>query len=406
MFRSILLSVLLIGSLSTFSTVSAEPSSAANCNLWGPNSSGLGPHKNGGNPPANAKVTAAATTYAPGKAITLTIATPSPGMSGTQIYCEDATQRRVGTFDTTGTNSNGLLVDQGCASIDDNNPWSDGNTFNHNSSNQKPASLQIKWTPDPTASGTVTCTTTAMVAAAAVQGPVYKLAALTIQRDPKAPAPVNPNAAAAAPPAPAPAPAPVPTPTPTPTPSPPSTPVQQTGPITSDVLATHSTPNNCWVAILGDVLDVTQYRTQHPAGPGYFTCGTDNTQGYQGSHGSNKTKYAAVPKMGTLAAAPTTQSPATQTPAPQPPATQTPVQNTTPISSTPTPISTTSPSYSTPYDQTQQVQVVPQQPSSPSNSVSWQAYGGQFSTRSSAESTTFIAGTIVATLFVFGQLFL
>ena len=51
-------------------------------------------------------------------------------------------------------------------------------------------------------------------------------------------------------------------------------------------LALHNTPNDCWVAIHGNVYDLTLYANRHPAGPEWVTdlAGTDGTEAYAEFH--------------------------------------------------------------------------------------------------------------------------
>jgi cytochrome b involved in lipid metabolism len=62
---------------------------------------------------------------------------------------------------------------------------------------------------------------------------------------------------------------------------------------------THNTASNCWVAVLGNVYDLTVFLTTHSGGPAVITavCGTDATNTFWGQHGSNSTS-----KLGILSA--------------------------------------------------------------------------------------------------------
>jgi hypothetical protein len=52
-------------------------------------------------------------------------------------------------------------------------------------------------------------------------------------------------------------------------------------------VATRNTASNCWVAISGNVYDLTDWIAGHPGGPGAITqlCGRDGTTQFQGRHG-------------------------------------------------------------------------------------------------------------------------
>jgi cytochrome b involved in lipid metabolism len=84
-------------------------------------------------------------------------------------------------------------------------------------------------------------------------------------------------------PNPTPGPTPDPTPGPTPNPTPGPTPVQS---ISSAQLQSHSSAGNCWVAIHGNVYDLTTYANDHPGGARVITnlCGTDGTTMYNVFH--------------------------------------------------------------------------------------------------------------------------
>lgn len=169
---------------SLVTSVTANPSGAGGCDIWRPDFSSRHARNlaTGGN-----TVTVAATSYTPGTAVTLSIAASGP-FEGFQIYALDATGRRVGVFSTTGTNSAGKVKDQGCTSGDDTKPWIEGSTFTHSDQVPKPQNMQLKWTPDPTASGTVTFMTAVMPNSSQF----YKATVITLPRAAGAPAPVNP----------------------------------------------------------------------------------------------------------------------------------------------------------------------------------------------------------------------
>ena len=59
--------------------------------------------------------------------------------------------------------------------------------------------------------------------------------------------------------------------------------------ITNDALLQHSSEKDCWVAIHGDVYDLTEFAGEHPAGAEsiYVLCGTDGTGAFQTVHGQN-----------------------------------------------------------------------------------------------------------------------
>lgn len=59
--------------------------------------------------------------------------------------------------------------------------------------------------------------------------------------------------------------------------------------IKDDVLIQHSSEDDCWVAIHGDVYDLTNFAEEHPAGSEsiYNLCGTDGTGAFQAVHNKN-----------------------------------------------------------------------------------------------------------------------
>eukprot|EP00980_Cylindrotheca_fusiformis_P020112 scaffold7176_cov134-Cylindrotheca_fusiformis.AAC.9 len=79
-------------------------------------------------------------------------------------------------------------------------------------------------------------------------------------------------------------PTPIPTPGPTPDPTPQPTPGVQF--ISSAQLQSHDTASDCWVAIHGNVYDLTVYAGNHPGGARVITnlCGTDGTTMYAAFH--------------------------------------------------------------------------------------------------------------------------
>ena len=62
--------------------------------------------------------------------------------------------------------------------------------------------------------------------------------------------------------------------------------VAGTTPISLNELALHNTPDDCWVAIHGNVYDLTVYAKRHPGGPEWVTdlAGTDGTDAYDEFH--------------------------------------------------------------------------------------------------------------------------
>jgi len=188
---------LLASSSSSF--VEANPNSASNCNLWVAGASDFGPHQQEpiGTTGGNVVTVVGASSYTPNTPVSLTVASGAT-FQGFQIFATDSTGRRVGTFDATGTNSAGLVNDQGCSGSNPQKPNTAGSTFSHNSSQPKPANMQIKWIPDPTAVGTVSFTATVMPGSSQF----YQAKVASIPRSASAPAPVavvDPTAPVAAP---------------------------------------------------------------------------------------------------------------------------------------------------------------------------------------------------------------
>jgi cytochrome b involved in lipid metabolism len=93
----------------------------------------------------------------------------------------------------------------------------------------------------------------------------------------------TPNPTPGLTPNPTPGPTPNPTPEPTPNPTPGTTPVPS---ISSAQLQSHSSAGNCWVAIHGNVYNLTTYANDHPGGARVITnlCGTDGTTMYNIFH--------------------------------------------------------------------------------------------------------------------------
>jgi cytochrome b involved in lipid metabolism len=61
-------------------------------------------------------------------------------------------------------------------------------------------------------------------------------------------------------------------------------------------VATRNTASNCWVAIRGNVYDLTRWISEHPGGPGAITqlCGKDATSQFQGQHGGQSRPLSAL----------------------------------------------------------------------------------------------------------------
>lgn len=61
--------------------------------------------------------------------------------------------------------------------------------------------------------------------------------------------------------------------------------------ITIAEVATHSTVEDCWVAVDGKVYDLTEFASSHPGGEGNIAqiCGTDGTSAFKGQHGGEST---------------------------------------------------------------------------------------------------------------------
>lgn len=85
-----------------------------------------------------------------------------------------------------------------------------------------------------------------------------------------------------------------PTASPSPTASPTPSPTAETAPtpepdpgFTLAEVAARSSASECWVAISGNVYDLTDWITRHPGGAGAITqlCGRDATNQFQGQHG-------------------------------------------------------------------------------------------------------------------------
>ncbi|KAL4419966.1 hypothetical protein ABPG75_007064 [Micractinium tetrahymenae] len=104
----------------------------------------------------------------------------------------------------------------------------------------------------------------------------------------------------------APAPAPGPAPTPGPGPSLPSVeaPAAPAG-LTLAEVATHSSESDCWVAINGEVYDLTAWLPQHPGGVAILAqyCGQDATSPFTMQHGRDSEPQEKLPQylIGNLA---------------------------------------------------------------------------------------------------------
>jgi cytochrome b involved in lipid metabolism len=61
----------------------------------------------------------------------------------------------------------------------------------------------------------------------------------------------------------------------------------------------HSTPQDCWSMVNGQVYDLTSWISQHPGGPGVIEamCGKDGTAAYQGKHGNSASAGAALASL-------------------------------------------------------------------------------------------------------------
>jgi len=59
--------------------------------------------------------------------------------------------------------------------------------------------------------------------------------------------------------------------------------------LTLEAVAQNASAENCWVAIEGQVYDLTEWVNQHPGGAGNITslCGTDGTSRFSNQHGGS-----------------------------------------------------------------------------------------------------------------------
>jgi len=77
------------------------------------------------------------------------------------------------------------------------------------------------------------------------------------------------------------------------------------GGITETEVGKHSTPDDCWTIIDGNVYDMTTFIARHPGGSSAIAglCGRDGTEGFRGQHGSASAPNAQLEplKIGVLA---------------------------------------------------------------------------------------------------------
>jgi len=102
-----------------------------------------------------------------------------------------------------------------------------------------------------------------------------------------------------------PSPSPTQTASPTPTASPSPSPTETAEPgFTLAEVSTRNTASECWVAISGNVYDLTRWIAQHPGGSSAIIqlCGTDGTRAFTSQHGgqSNPTSTLARYLIGPL----------------------------------------------------------------------------------------------------------
>ncbi len=88
-----------------------------------------------------------------------------------------------------------------------------------------------------------------------------------------------------------------------PTPTVTATPVQASGHSLADVAA-HASRDDCWVAVNGNVYNLTAWIAQHPGGPAAIVkmCGTDGSAAFNKQHGGQAQANAALAqfKIGAL----------------------------------------------------------------------------------------------------------
>lgn len=86
--------------------------------------------------------------------------------------------------------------------------------------------------------------------------------------------------------------------------TPPDAEVVDPAAITAEEVAQHSTAEDCWTIIDGNVYDVTPFVARHPGGSGAIAslCGGDGTDEFGGKHGSDSAPNAQLEslKIGTL----------------------------------------------------------------------------------------------------------
>jgi cytochrome b involved in lipid metabolism len=74
--------------------------------------------------------------------------------------------------------------------------------------------------------------------------------------------------------------------------------------ITLEELAKHNTTGDCWTAVEGKVVDLTDYLSKHPGGSAVLSriCGTDGTNAFLGQHSGQQTPMAQLDALviGTL----------------------------------------------------------------------------------------------------------
>jgi hypothetical protein len=73
-------------------------------------------------------------------------------------------------------------------------------------------------------------------------------------------------------------------------------------PITVSEMALHNTAQDCWVALHGDVYDLTNYARRHPGGPSWVTrvCAMDGTSEYARFHSQSLLRSVAGDMIGPL----------------------------------------------------------------------------------------------------------
>ncbi len=68
--------------------------------------------------------------------------------------------------------------------------------------------------------------------------------------------------------------------------------------ISSQALAQHARPDDCWLAIRGGVYDITEYLPDHPSRPGVVEpwCGKEATQAFE-TKTKGRTHFEAADKL-------------------------------------------------------------------------------------------------------------